>query len=80
MYSNRVSVPKSSPRRANAVFTENVSASVKETAPPASPSMFWSGAPPMIAGELPSRTDSGVSSPLSSAAAAVTTLNVEPGW
>jgi hypothetical protein len=38
-----------------------------------------SGAPEMFIGELPTTVDSGVKPPPSSAAVAVTTLNVEPG-
>jgi hypothetical protein len=62
------------------VFTEWVSASVRLIGPKLSPPALLSGTPPIVFGDDPSTTDAGVNLPVSSAAAAVTTLNVEPGW
>ena len=71
--------PTRSPSRANTVLTELVSDSVKLTPPKLSPPKLVSGDPLMVCGELPSKVDSGVALPVSSAAAAVTTLKVDPG-
>ena len=79
MYSTSVSRPISSPTWAKTVFTELVSASVKEIAPKLWPPEFSSGTPEIVLGDEPSMIDSGLTLPLSSAAAAVTTLKVEPG-
>ena len=62
------------------MFTEFVSASVNEIGPKSCPPEFSSGAPLIVLGEEPSITVSGVTLPVSSAAVAVTTLKVEPGW
>ena len=48
--------------------------------PGLSPPAFWSGTPPISIPVRPLSTVSGVNSPESSAAAAVTTFIVEPGW
>ena len=61
------------------MFTEFVSASVNEIGPKLAPPAFSSDTPEIVLGELPSITVSGLTLPLSSAAVAVTTLNVEPG-
>ena len=61
------------------MLTELVSASVKLIGPKLAPPAFSSGTPLTSLGEVPSITVSGVTLPLSSAAAAVTTLKVEPG-
>ena len=61
------------------MLTELVSASVREMGPKLCPPELASGAPLIVLGEEPSMIVSGVTLPLSSAAAAVTTLNVEPG-
>ena len=61
------------------MFTELVRASVKEIGPKLWPPELASGTPLMVFGDEPSITVSGVNLPLSSAAVAVTTLNVEPG-
>ena len=68
-----------SPTCAQTVFTELVSASVRLIGPKSSPPELASGTPLTSRGDEPSTTESGVYLPLSSAAAAVTTLNVEPG-
>ncbi len=79
MYSTSVSRPTSSPTCANTVLTEFVSASVNEIGPKLWPPEFSSGTPEIVFGEEPSMIESGRTRPVSSAAAAVTTLNVEPG-
>ena len=79
MYSTSVLRPTSSPTWAKTVLTEFVSASVNEIGPKFSPPKFASGTPLKVCGEAPSMIDSGVTLPVSSAAVAVTTLNVEPG-
>ncbi len=79
MYSNMVRFPTRSPTSPQTVLTELVSACVRVTGPKSSPPKFASGTPPISLGELPSTTDCGVNFPESSAAVAVTTLNVEPG-
>ena len=80
MYSTSVSAPTRSPTCAKTVFTELVSASVNEIGPKSCPPEFSSGAPLIVLGEEPSMTVSGETLPVSSAAVAVTTLKVEPGW
>ena len=79
MYSYIVSLPSRSPTCAQTVLTEFVSAVVSVTGPKSSLPKLESGTPPIVFGELPLSTESGVKRPLSSAAVAVTTLNVEPG-
>src|SRR5947209_15289002 len=79
MYLVIVPRPSCSPTWAQTVFTENVSASVRLVGPKLWLLSFESGTPEMVTGELPLTVESGVKRPLSSAAAAVTTLNVEPG-
>ena len=61
------------------MLTELVSASVSEIGPKLSPPEFSSGTPLISLGEEPSMIVSGVTLPVSSAAVAVTTLNVDPG-
>ena len=61
------------------MLTELVSAVVSVIGPNYSLPKLDSGTPPITFGDLPFSTDSGVKRPLSSAAAAVTTLKVEPG-
>jgi hypothetical protein len=60
-------------------LTELVSAVVSEIGPKLSPPSLLSGTPEIVFGELPSMIESGVYRPESIAAAAVRTLNVEPG-
>ena len=79
MYSTSVPRPMVSPTWAKTVLTELVSASVNEIGPKLVPPAFASGTPLIVFGDEPSITVSGVTLPLSSAAVAVTTLNVEPG-
>ncbi len=79
MYFIRVSGPICSPTCAHTVFTELVRASVRLIGPKLAPPELASGAPLIVRGEEPSTTESGVNLPESSAAAAVTTLKVEPG-
>src|SRR5215831_16887772 len=64
---------------AHTVLTEKVSAVVRSMLPKLWLLSFWSGTPEMVLGESPLTTEFGVYFPLSIAAAAVTTLNVEPG-
>ena len=52
---------------------------MKEIGPKLWPPALASSTPLIVLGEEPSITVSGVTSPLSSAAVAVTTLKVEPG-
>ncbi len=61
------------------MLTECVSAVRMSIVPNCSPPAFESGTPLKVCGEEPSNVVSGVAAPESSAAAAVTTLNVEPG-
>ena len=61
------------------MFTELVSAVVRSTGPKLAPPEFASGTPSIEIPVSPLTTESGVNSPESSAAVAVTTLNVEPG-
>ena len=79
MYSTIVSGPISSPTWAKTVLTELVSASVNEIGPKLCPPELESGTPEISFGEDPSMIESGSTLPLSSAAAAVTTLKVDPG-
>src|SRR5436189_6442384 len=79
MYLKRVFLPSLSPTCPQTVLTEWVSASVSEIEPNCSPPKFDSGTPPITFGEAPFSTDCGVNLPVSSAAAAMTTLNVEAG-
>src|ERR1700758_3419042 len=74
-----VARPTCSATCAHTVLTENVSAVVRSMFPKLWLLSFWSGTPEIVLGELPSTTEFGVYCPLSMAAAAVTTLNVEPG-
>jgi hypothetical protein len=48
--------------------------------PNCSPPALERSTPPISCGERPLSTESGVNSPESSAAAAVTTFIVDPGW
>ena len=75
-----VSLPSVWPTCAQTVFTELVSASVRLTWPKLSPPELLSGTPPIVCGDEPSTDGLGLYLPVSSAAAAVTTLKVEPGW
>ena len=68
-----------SPTWAKTVLTELVSASVRVIGPKSCPPEFASGTPLTSRGEEPSMIESGLYLPLSRAAAAVTTLKVEPG-
>ncbi len=61
------------------MLTEFVSAVRMSMTPNCSPPALASGTPLKSCGEEPSSVWSGVAVPESSAAAAVTTLNVEPG-
>ena len=79
MYSNRVSSPTRSPTWANQVLTELVSASSRVRPEYEVPKSFSSGWPWTSSEPGASIGVSGVIVPLSSAAAAVTTLKVEPG-
>ena len=74
-----MSSPTFSPTWAKTVLTELVRASVRVIGPKSCPPEFASGTPLISCGEEPSTIESGVDLPLSSAAAAVTTLKVDPG-
>ena len=62
------------------MLTEFVSAVSMSMSPKLWPPAFSSGTPEISFGESAFRTVSGSNSPLSSAAVAVTTFIVEPGW
>src|SRR3954453_6147380 len=79
MYSYIVLLPSFSPISPKTVFTECVSASVREIDAKFSPPKFASGTPLIGLLFLPLICESGVYLPVSRPAAAVTTLNVEPG-
>jgi len=79
MYFAMVRLPSFSPTVAHAVFTEWVSASVSVMRPKLSPPKLRSGTPEIGFRLRPLTSEFGVNSPLSIAAIAVTTLNVEPG-
>ena len=79
MYSNRVSSPTCSPSWANQVLTELVSAVSRVIGPKLWLKSFCSGWPWTSSVPGASIVVSGVIVPLSSPAAAVTTLKVEPG-
>src|SRR5690349_21231667 len=79
MYLVRVSRPRRSATWAHTVLTENVSAVVRSMAPKLWLLSFDRGTPEMVFGESPLTVEFGVNMPLSIAATAVTTLNVEPG-
>src|SRR5215207_468880 len=64
---------------AHTVLTEFVRAVVRLMSPNDAPPELLSGAPEMSLGLSPLSTESGVNFPESSAAVAVTTLNVDPG-
>ena len=72
-------LPSRSATCAQTVFTEKVSAVVRSISPNGWLLSLDSGTPEIVTGELPLTTEFGVYEPLSIAAAAVTTLNVEPG-
>ena len=61
------------------MLTELVSASVSVDVPKDSPPSLLSGTPEISSALSPSTSESGVNCPVSIAAVAVTTLNVEPG-
>src|SRR3954469_9656006 len=79
MYWYIVSLPSFSPISPKTVLTECVRASVSEIEAKFSPPKLASGTPLITLLFLPLICDCGVYLPESSAAAAVTTLNVEPG-
>src|SRR5947209_7730278 len=79
MYLNIVGFPSATPICAKTVLTDCVNAFVSEMGPGLSPLKLCRGTPLMILLSLPSITESGVYRPESSAAAAVTTLKVDPG-
>ena len=79
MYLAIVFLPSFSPTSAHTVLTEWVSASVSVMSPKSSPPKLLSGTPEIFLPFLPLTVESGVNFPLSSAAVAVTVLNVEPG-
>ena len=79
MYLYIVFLPSFSPISPNTVLTDLVKASVREIEEKSSPPKFWSGTPLMTLLFLPLICESGVYLPVSRAAAAVTTLKVEPG-
>src|SRR5437660_2057030 len=74
-----VARPTCSATWAKTVFTLNVSASVRLMSPELWLLSFCSGTPETVRGDLPLIVEFGVYLPLSIAATAVTTLNVEPG-
>src|SRR5437764_7490722 len=71
--------PTCSATWAHTVLTELTSAVVRSMLPKLWLPSFWSGTPEIVLGESPLTTEFGVYMPLSMAATAVTTLNVEPG-
>jgi hypothetical protein len=79
MYSAMVPLPSFSATCAHTVFTENVSAVVRSMSPKDLLPELAIGTPEISFGESPLTTEDGWNSPLSIAAVAVTTLNVEPG-
>src|SRR5438874_8882099 len=79
MYLVIVERPTLSATCAHTVLTENVSALVKSIRPKLWLPSFCRGTPEIVFGESPLTTEFGVYLPLSIAAVAVTTLNVEPG-
>src|SRR3712207_5860579 len=79
MYSCIVSPPTRSPTSAQTVLTELVSAWVSGIDPKSWLPELFSGAPEIVLGDRPSTCESFVYLPLSIAATAVTTLNVDPG-
>ena len=79
MYSAIVLLPSFSPTSAHTVLTEFVSASVSVMSPKSSSPKLLSGTPEIFLPFSPLTVESGVYLPVSSAAVAVTALNVEPG-
>ena len=79
MYLAIVFLPSFSPTSAHTVLTELVSASVSVMSPKSSPPKLLSGTPEIFFPFLPLTVESGLNFPESSAAVAVTALNVEPG-
>jgi hypothetical protein len=79
MYLVIVPRPRLSATCAHTVLTENVSAVVRSMLPKLWLASLASGTPETFFGESPLTTEPGVYLPLSIAALAVTTLNVEPG-
>ena len=79
MYLAMVGAPTLSDTFAKTVFTELVSAWESVMSPYDWPSSLLSGTPEIFFGLSPLTVVSGVYRPLSIAAIAVTTLNVEPG-
>src|SRR5947209_17676172 len=79
MYLVIVSRPRLSATWPQTVLTENVSAVVRSIGPKLWLLSLFRGTPEIVTGELPLTTELGVNRPLSIAAVAVTTLNVEPG-
>ena len=79
MYSVIVGRPTCSATCAKTVLIEYVSAVVSVCGPQLWLPSLASGTPETVIGELPLMIESGVYLPLSIAAVAVTTLNVEPG-
>ena len=79
MYWAIVLLPSFSPTSAHTVLTELVSASVSVMSPKSSLPKLFSGTPEIFLPFSPLTVESGVYSPVSSAAVAVTILNVEPG-
>ena len=79
MYLVIVARPSDSATCAQTVLTEKVRAVVRSIGPKLWSLSLDSGTPEIVTGELPLTTEFGVYLPLSIAAVAVTTLNVEPG-
>ncbi len=79
MYLVIVARPTFTPTCAQTVLTDFASASVSVISPRLSFSSFCNGTPEITTSLRPETTDCGVNFPLSIAAVAVTTLNVEPG-
>ncbi len=79
MYWKRVSLPSCWPSWPNQVLTELVRAVSRPIEPKSSLKSFCSGVPSTSSVPGALIVDSGVIVPLSSPAAAVTTLKVEPG-
>ena len=79
MYLVMVPRPTFSATCANTVLTDSVNALVSVIGPKSWLRSLASGTPEITFGESPLMIELGVYSPLSIAAVAVTTLNVEPG-
>ena len=71
--------PRLSPTCAHTVFTEYASAVVRSMFPNGWLLSLESGTPDTVIGDFPLTMEFGVYFPLSRAAVAVTTLNVDPG-